>query len=450
MKKIFFLFLTMLVIFSCTSANNSSGSNTPQTSSVTSANFAVFSDSHLYDKTTLGDNSALDTYLSEDRKMLRESSEILDTVINDLKTQSLDFVLVPGDITKDGEKVDHQLFATKMTALRNAGIKVYVIPGNHDINNPHAVSYANTNGTTTPVTQVTPEDFKSIYADFGYGAALYQDPNSLTYIVEPVSGIWIFAIDSCIYSNNIANGTPTTAGQISDASLAWIISKLKEAKQKGKIAVGMEHHGIVEHFTGQSALFSEYVLTDYASVGKQLSDNGLNVMFTGHFHANDITAGDFTSSKIYDIETGSLVTSPSPYRKINLNIPDKTFTITTKTVQAIASHPGDFVSYAHNFLIPELTNEATAMLAPYKLDAATSSVITPLLVHGIAAHYAGDENMSTYDLDPTVTSSVLTTYYNTFKSAASGSASAQMLLGYIDAIWTDKAPADNTVTITLN
>lgn len=437
-KKIFSLLILITICAICSCSN------------VTTARFAVISDTHIYDEDILGNNSALTTYMAWDDKMLLESSDILDAVISDLETQSLDFILVSGDMTKDGEKIDHQLFVTKMNVLKNAGIKIYIVPGNHDINNPDALNYTNPDGTTTPAEQVTPSEFKTIYADFGYKSALYQDPDSLSYIVEPVSGVWLFAIDSCIYNSNVANGAPTTAGQISDASLAWITSKLSEAKQKGKLVIGMEHHGIAEHYTSEATLFPDFVLTNYAAVGKQLADDGLNIMFTGHFHANDITMSDFTSSKIYDVETGSLVTAPSPYRLIDLDIPGKTFNIESKTVQAIASHPADFVSYAHNFLVPQITNITTSMLAPYNLDSTTSSIVIPLLVQGMAAHYAGDENMITYNLDSTVTSGELLFYYGIIAIAASGNASAQMLLDYINAVWTDLDPADNNVTITLD
>jgi len=43
-----------------------------------------------------------------------------------------------------------------------------------------------------------------------------------------------------------------------------------------------------EHYVGESQQFPDYVLTDYKTVGKRLSDAGMNLIFTGHFHANDI------------------------------------------------------------------------------------------------------------------------------------------------------------------
>lgn len=53
--------------------------------------------------------------------------------------------------------------------LSEAGIEVAVIPGNHDINNPDARRY--TADGTEKVESITADEFRDIYADFGYVAA---------------------------------------------------------------------------------------------------------------------------------------------------------------------------------------------------------------------------------------------------------------------------------------
>lgn len=119
-------------------------------------------------------------------------------MIGDLmQTEELDFVLVPGDLTKDGEKICHEKFAEIFRRLTDNGIPVYVIPGNHDINNPHAVRFIG--DKTEPVETVTPEEFALIHSDFGYADALYRHKSSLSYVAEPVEGVWLFAIDSSKY-----------------------------------------------------------------------------------------------------------------------------------------------------------------------------------------------------------------------------------------------------------
>jgi len=406
--------------------------------SVTSAKFAVFSDPHLYDAASLGAGTPeFAQYLAQDRKMIVESSEILNSVVEDLKTRQLDFVMVPGDLTKDGELVDHQLMASKLADLKASSKKVFVIPGNHDINNPHAYSYLSS--PPTPIATVTPTDFKQIYADFGYKDAIYKDQNSLSYIAEPVPGVWLFALDSCQYADNLSQGYPTTAGALSAATQSWLFDHLAAAKALGKKVIGMEHHGILEHFTGQSVQFSEYVIQDWQNVSKKVSDSGLNVVFTGHYHANDVTQRDFTTSVLHDVETGSLVTWPSPYRTVDFDVTTKTLAIHTTNVTSTASHPSDFADYAKNYLQTGMTGIIGYQLShpPYNLKDPALSYITGLVVPAFMAHYAGDEKPD---------STTIATYTNMMGL----SDPVQKGLGQsLYSLWNDLPPGDNNVTFTI-
>jgi hypothetical protein len=102
-----------------------------------------------------------------------------------------------------------------------------------------------------------------------------------------------------------------------------------------KILFSMMHHGMLEHFTGQSSMFSEYVISDWDNTSTMLADSGLNVVFTGHFHAQDIAKKTTASSFIFDIETGSTVTSPCPYRVVTLNTVNKTMKVETGQIDGV-------------------------------------------------------------------------------------------------------------------
>jgi 3',5'-cyclic AMP phosphodiesterase CpdA len=432
--------LLALALAGC-GGSDDSGTDTSNTGAsvvtpATSTRFAVFSDPHVYDTATLGTSADLDAYLLQDRKMIRESSEILDSLIGDLKSTVLDFVLVTGDLTKDGEFVDHQLMASKLAQLKATGKKVFVVPGNHDIYNPHAMSYKAS--PATAARQTSPEDFRVLYKDYGYGDAIYTDSSSLSYIAEPVVGVWLFAIDSCQYASN--STAPITAGKINSATQTWLVAKLQEAKQKGKQVIGMMHHGIVEHYTGQATAFPEYVVNDYATVGKLFADNSLNVMFTGHYHANDVASSNFAGPLLYDVETGSTVTAPSPYRVIDFNIAGKQLAISSRTVRKTASHQSDFVSFARSFLIDGMTALTKSQLtsAPYNLNATTAAALAPLVANGFAAHYSGDEKLTD--------AATITTLQSMMASSDTGT---KTLGQSIYSLWTDTGPADNTVTLSL-
>ncbi|HET6487379.1 MAG TPA: metallophosphoesterase, partial [Spirochaetia bacterium] len=187
---------------------------------VPAVRFAVISDAHLYDTGLGTDGSAFQDYLLNDRKLLVQSEEILVAAIQRIRSQDVSFVLITGDLTKDGERQDHLLMARELTALQKAGIKVYVVPGNHDIDNPHAMSY--TAKGATPVASILPAEFAENYRDYGYGEAIARDPGSLSYVVEPVPGLWLLAIDSANYATNRQAGRPVTASGLTQAREDWI------------------------------------------------------------------------------------------------------------------------------------------------------------------------------------------------------------------------------------
>ena len=95
---------------------------------------AVISDLHVMAPELLKkDGSAFEQYLNRDRKMLRESAEILDTLVGDIIDLNPQLVLVTGDLTKDGERASHLLVAEQLRRLTDAGIQVLVVPGNQNL-----------------------------------------------------------------------------------------------------------------------------------------------------------------------------------------------------------------------------------------------------------------------------------------------------------------------------
>ncbi|MCL1912206.1 MAG: metallophosphoesterase, partial [Leptospirales bacterium] len=157
--------------------------------------FAVISDTHIYDPSLGSSGAAFERAISSDQKLLLNGIDLLDYAAKVVINSGVRFVLVSGDLTKDGELINHRLMAKKLRRFTDAGIAVYVVPGNHDINNFDAVRYDG--NETYPLPSINAEDFARIYGDFGFNAALMRDDNSLSYVAEPVKGLWLPCIDSC-------------------------------------------------------------------------------------------------------------------------------------------------------------------------------------------------------------------------------------------------------------
>jgi hypothetical protein len=292
------------------------------------------------------------------------------------------------------------------------------------------------------VPSVTAAQFATLYAGFGYGDALARDPNSLSYVAEPVLGLWILAMDATHPERN-TNGAPFTGGYFDAPRLDWIISQLAAARSQGKYVIGLMHHGILEHYTGQKTLFPEYVLDDYPAVSQLFASYGMKVVFTGHYHAQDVVQASFNEGSLYDIETGSVVTYPCPYRLLTLDT-NGTLAITSHTITNIAYDLGGvpFPTYASNYLHTGLIGIAIYMLMnpPYNLDLATAQFLAPAMAEAFVSHYQGDEG--TRPISPQTQGIIA---YLLSQPDPMSQKMAYTLLS----LFNDLPPADNNLTINL-
>lgn len=386
------------------------------------ARIGVISDLHYTHPSLIVEKgAALDVYLKKDRKLLLESDALLKKSVQNLLDAEVNVVLIPGDLTKDGELVSHQAVAELLQPLREKGVKILVVPGNHDINNPSAVSFHG--DETQRAETITPAQFKEIYDDYGFADAISYDEHSLSYVNEPVDGLRVLCIDACKYYDNtfVSRGAKkdscVTHGAIKPETMRWIKTEIQLAKMLGKQVVAMMHHGVVEHFNNQSFFASPYLVDDFEWVQQSFMEAGLNVVFTGHFHASDIAeARDDKGNYLYDIETGSIVTYPCPYRIIdyadnNLDIKtarieeiDYAFSNTDMSFQMYAQKTvklgfDDMISGLIHDFHPLLSSYLPKWLRPIVRfpDAETFSDIvlsnfSPSALNMLIAHYGGNEN----------------------------------------------------------
>jgi len=443
MKKIRFVVpvLMLLTIVACNKEYRelnmqpvTKGENENYCLSSRTLKIAVLSDLHYMDPSLLKkDGSAFQMYLMQDPKLLAESGAILQQILHKLVIEKPDLVLISGDLTKDGELVSHKSLLEQLQILGLNHIKVLVVPGNHDINNPDAKLFNGDNATS--VATITPDNFKSLYADYGYKSAISRDPNSLSYVSEPFKDIRILALDANEYYNN----TPlycVVAGKIKDGTMVWAKKQLADAKAKGKTVIGMMHHGIVEHFMGESAIFPDYLVDNWGAKADELMQAGLKVIFTGHFHANDATMRTTGNLSLVDIETGSPVIYDSPLRIVNL-VNDKLY-INTEHIERI-SYPGlngiSFHEYEKAFSLKGFEFQAKYMLMnpPYNVPEDVATQIAPVFANGMLAHFGGDETISA----------------ETAVQIQAISEISPDLANIIYGLYTDLPPADNKLVVDL-
>ena len=396
--------------------------------------FAVISDLHVYDHSSLGSSgAAFEEALYSDRKYLLDSIDLLDYAIGDIIASGVSFVLIPGDLTKDGELINHEVAAKMLKRFTDAGVAVYVVPGNHDINNPRAVSYSGSK--TAAVPSISAEEFSQIYKDFGFTAALRRDDDSLSYVTEPAEGLWLLALDSCRYRECRPGEKAIVSGKIGRKTKDWINGVLQTAAAKNKAVMAMMHHGVVEHWKGQAKLTPDYLVRDFHKFGQFFASNNVQLVFTGHYHAQDITCAQFAGKFIYDIETGSLAAASCPVRY--LEIKDNVLQIRTENIIGKIRPGTDFAANARAFTKKAFMLEIAGILAKLKVSAKDRDYIAAAIADAFIAHCEGDENPA------------LRPVFDRSRLGLWGRFISWYQRYIFDGLWTDLPPADNNVRLEL-
>lgn len=303
---------------------------------------------------------ALDNTNRLDRKLNDYSSAIYDEAIAIALKEKPDLFLISGDLTKDGELLSHQYVVKKLYELKEAGIRAFVVPGNHDMGTANAYYY---DGSLIRAAEtINTSQFAEMYKDFGYGADIEQDPTTLTWCCEPFDGLVLIGIDTG------HDGSPLN-GVISHATYEWVQQRAKTATAAGKQVVVMMHHALFPHVTNAEKASStyavklgmpqgdgSYVYYSYSTLRNHLADAGVGVVLTGHVHALDIAkdANKELTRTIHDISTSTCAAYPNPYRLLTLN-DDHTLSIRTHYITEL---PGveDFQALAKERMVTSMKN----------------------------------------------------------------------------------------------
>lgn len=241
--------------------------------------FAIASDLHLALPHTIWDHPSR-------FHLVEVSIPSLEAVLEHLSQLDIDFLLIPGDLTQHGEPDNHIWLQERLGKLP---FPVYVIPGNHDV--PNLLPNSQSIGL---------DDFPFYYGSYGYG-----DGKKLYYSLKILPQVRLIGLNS-----NMFDDRQQQIGRLDDAQLLWLEEILAKADEE--VIMVMVHHNIIEHLPGQShhSMGRRYMLENAPLLLQLLQKAGVNLVFTGHLHAQDVAY----KQGVYDITTGSLVSYPHPYR----------------------------------------------------------------------------------------------------------------------------------------
>lgn len=327
--------------------------------------FTIISDCHVLSRKLMADNKEFNMAVRYDRKFLVEGIGLLKKALKLASQNESSYLLIPGDLTKDGELLSHLEVRDILKSWLDEDDerRIFLIPGNHDINNYQAYDYKN----LKPAQNISPQDFFDIY-DFSYKKnvlSLYKDSpyfknhlkninkkykrdkkysyygqGYLSYVarldenLENKNSISLIFLDSSIYScdweQNNKDGKNNIVGALDKNLMKWALDEIALAKKRKDMIFVIAHHALIPNFRDQKLVLGPFIIKNwnepYEDVDKRidcklpieaLADEDVKFVFTGHLHENG--TAKYKSPKdneIFNIQTGSTVTYPLPIRQI--------------------------------------------------------------------------------------------------------------------------------------
>ncbi|HEY9881893.1 MAG TPA: metallophosphoesterase [Leptolyngbyaceae cyanobacterium] len=333
--------------------------------------FAIISDPHIALPETISD--------APNRFHLVEVSiPALEQILDYLVTLDLDFLLIPGDLTQHGERINHEWLAQRLQALP---FPVYVVPGNHDV-----IARDGSEGA------IAFSEFPQIYQAFGY-----QDGTTPYYVQPLLPGVQLIGLNSNAFDEA---GNLLRVGYLDEVQLDWLDQVLSQIGTD--LVLVMLHHNVLEHLPGQaiSPLGQRYILHNREALIRRLQAAGVKLMFTGHLHVQDVAL----HGGLCEVLTGSLVSYPHPFRVLELEQQDDGRLKLDIQSQHTAAVPGwpDLKSHSydwmcdrsHPFIVKFLTSP------PVDLPLEEANEIAPQLRNFWATIAAGDPQFDFSHLAP--------------------------------------------------
>lgn len=438
-----------LVLSSCKDTNSPFSTTTEleNNSNLQPVSFWVATDTHYLDKNLQDGGQAFQNYVTGgDGKMLPYSDEIAESLVYDIEQQKPKFIILSGDLTNNGERSSHEQLTQKLKRIEDLGTSVYVIPGNHDLFNPWSRSF---NGDKQIISDsITDKDFTTMYEDFGYSEALSRDKETLSYIVEAASNLWLLMIDSNQYDNNQKYGFPQTDGVVPASTLSWIDDSVKLAAKEHASIITVMHHNLLNH---TSMDVSGFKINNSQETMKVFRKNGLNLVLSGHIHMQDIrrSPSDSSSSQetpVYDIATSAMAVNPHQYGVMTFDPLSRTFNYKTAplNVEGWAEANGitdpnllHFKTYAENTFAMDSFNKAMESLKESTFTESEKKSMAEVMAKLNVRYFAGKAGSSSGDIK-------MLPGYKLWEGVENG-----FLAGYIQSMAADKEPNNTSLQLIL-
>ena len=270
--------------------------------------FYLLTDTHYFENDLGVEGKAFEDYMKKAQYFMKESSAIIKSTFEKIaKDTETDIVIIPGDLTKNGELESHKSFVKELYKLKESGKKIFVITAGHD----YGSAFAFKNDQWIEAEGTPFELLTDMYKDFGIGDALAVDEPTHSYVAQITDCVRMLAI--CCDSLNQPKGA------MDDRLMSWAKEQIDKSKADGCSMFAICHYPIIPSVPVFD-LVGDAKIKEWRKVASFLADNGVELALTGHMHIQSIN--EFYSEKgnrFIDVCTSCLVGSPAKYRKIEID-----------------------------------------------------------------------------------------------------------------------------------
>lgn len=199
--------------------------------------------------------------------------ELVDALLWDARARGAEILLLTGDLVNGGKPHRHEALAEKLRRAEDAGLDVYVLPGNHDL---------------APVGQTA---FAEYYAAFGFDEAYSRDEASLSYCVRR-DDLTLLMLDLGGYSAGAidlpgAGKRSNNEAFVSEATLAWAEEMLREASARGLPILCAGHFNLLTA-ESRNPESSGYFVENGERLAALLRKYGVPLYLSGHTHVRAV------------------------------------------------------------------------------------------------------------------------------------------------------------------
>lgn len=287
--------------------------------------FIIANDIHYISPTILGDGEFFRNPTGRaDGKVVHYITDITDAFIAEVIEKKPQALILAGDLTLNGAIVSHTELANKLAAVKNAGIDVLIIPGNHDFDKT-AVDYSG--DSLKEAEGSSASDFYEIYNPL-LPETVSREEGTFSYVYEASDDLWVLMLDTNTYAECY----------VMESTFKWAEEQLGIARESGIDVIAVSHQNIYKHSDLLSFGYQLYNGTNLQSLYEKYS---VICNFSGHIHVQSIIDGDLP-----EIATSSLAVTGLHYGKITYNGKVLNYATETLGVAKEAEGYADFSEYA--------------------------------------------------------------------------------------------------------